>query len=167
MTGEKSPAELLRQEHQSVLLKLDSLESAINNLEQKEKIAAKLKELTAFFNTEFWGHFEKEEKALFPEFGSLMPPGSGPVAVMLAEHDVMRMINGELQQAVARYLDQNDNAETRRTISENGAHFISFLRDHIFKEDNVLFQMADTHFDQKQNEKVVRLFAMIENSKGS
>lgn len=166
MTGEKSPAELLRQEHQSVLLKLDDLEAAIDNLEQKEKISAKLKELTSFFDIEFWVHFEKEEKALFPEFDSFMPPGSGPVAVMLAEHDVLRKTNVELQQAVAKYLNHTDSAEIKRTISQSGMHFIGFLRDHIFKEDSILFRMADMHFDQKQNEKVVKLFAGIEKSKG-
>lgn len=165
MTGEKSPAELLREEHQSVLEKLDAMEGVINNLEQKEKISARLKELTSFFDIEFWVHFEKEEKALFPEFDSFMPPGSGPVAVMLAEHDVLRKTNAELQQAVAKYLDHADNAETKRTINQSGMHFIGFLRGHIFKEDNILFRMADMHFDQKRNEKVVKLFAGIEKSK--
>ena len=166
MTGEKSPAELLREEHQSVLQKLDALEAAINNLEQKEKISAKLKELTSFFDTEFWGHFEKEEKALFPEFDSFMPRDSGPVGVMLAEHDVLRKTNAELQQAVAKYLNHADDAETKRAIGQNGTHFIGFLRDHIFKEDNILFRMADMHFDQKRNEKVIKLFAEIEKFKG-
>lgn len=165
MANEKKPTELLRDEHRGVLEKLDAMEGVINNLEQKEKISARLKELTSFFDIEFWVHFEKEEKALFPEFDSLMPPGSGPVAVMLAEHDVLRKTNAELQQAVAKYLDHADNAETKRTINQSGMHFIGFLRDHIFKEDNILFRMADMHFDPKQNEKVVKLFAGIEKSK--
>ena len=165
MTGEKSPVELLRQEHTLVLLKLDSLEAAINILEQKEKISAKLKELASFFDVEFWVHFEKEEKALFPEFDSFMPRGSGPIGVMLAEHEVLRNTCAELQQAVANYLNHADDAETRRAIGQYGTHFIGFLRNHIFKEDNILARMADMHLDQKRNEKVVKLFAEIEKSK--
>ncbi len=164
MTNEKKPTELLSEEHRGVLEKLDALEGVINNLEQREKISARLKELTSFFDTEFWVHFDKEEKALFPELERFIPRGSGPIGVMISEHDVLRKTYSEIQKAVAKYLNHVDNTETKRAISQNGTHFIGLLRDHIFKEDNILFRMVDTHLDQKQNEKVIKLFAEIEKS---
>lgn len=167
MTNELTPGGILSQEHEAVLQKLDAMEQVLNNLEQKEKISAQLKELMSFFDTEFWVHFDKEEKALFPEFDSFMPRGAGPIAVMLSEHEVLRKTNAEIQQAVAKYLNGTDNAETRRKIYQNGEHFIGTLREHINKEDNILFRMAEMHLNQKQNEKIVKLFAEIEKSKGA
>ena len=158
MIDTKKPTQLLKNEHQAVLQKLTALERIIGRLEKKEEISAELKELAAFFETEFWTHFDKEEKALFPEFDNFMPRGAGPIAVMMEEHVVLRKTNEVMQEAIARYLNRTDDAETRQTINQNGTHFINFLRAHINKEDSILFMMADMHLDQKQNEKVVRLF---------
>ena len=164
MASMKKPTEILKEEHQSVLEKLDALEDVIRNLEQKEKISVKLKELASFFKTDFWVHFDKEERALFPEFDSFMPRGSGPLAVMIDEHEVVRKTNAVMQNAIALYLNNDNSVETRQTISQNGMHFIDFLRSHISKEDSILFSMAEMHLGQLQNEKVVRLFYEIEKT---
>ncbi|MBI2852802.1 MAG: hemerythrin domain-containing protein [Chloroflexi bacterium] len=159
------PTDLLKEEHKAVLQRLADLEQIINDLDQKEKVSAKLKELGSFFDTEFWVHFDKEEKALFPEFDNFMPRGAGPIAVMLEEHVVLRKTNADFQQAVAKYLGNADTAETRRAIYQSGSHFIGTLRDHIFKEDNILFRMAEIHLNAGQMEKVTLLFADIDRAK--
>ncbi len=161
MDSMKTPTEILKAEHQAVLGKLDALEGAVNDLEHREKVSASLRELTAFFDTEFWVHFDKEEQALFPEFDSFMPRGAGPLAAMIEEHEVLRKTNAVMQPAVASYLDHDDSAETRQTIIQNGMHFIEFLRAHIAKEDSLLFSMAEMHLNPGQNEKVVKLFAAV------
>lgn len=159
----KRPTDILKEEHEAVLEKLQSLEAAIDNLEQKERVSVKLKELSSFFNADFWVHFDKEEKGLFPEFDSFMPRGAGPLAVMINEHEVLRTTNEVMQKAIAAYLDNHDDGqETRQAITRNGMHFIEFLRSHIFKEDSVLFRMAEMHLEQTQNERVVKLFDEIE-----
>ena len=157
MIETKKPTEMLKDEHQAVLKKLTALEGIIGQLDKRGDLA-ELKELAAFFETEFWGHFDKEEKALFPEFDSFMPHGAGPIAVMLQEHVVLRDTNDVMQEAIKRYLGGADDAETKRIMKQNGSHFIDFLRQHINKEDGILFMMADMHLDQRQMEKVARLF---------
>ncbi|MBI4303858.1 MAG: hemerythrin domain-containing protein [Chloroflexi bacterium] len=156
------PTEILKKEHQDVLQKLDAMEEVIDHLDQKEKISAKLRDLTSFFNTDFWVHFAKEEEALFPEIERFIPRDAGPLGVMLAEHDDLRKTNTEVQKAVASYLNHADSDETRKTIGKFGTHFIGVLRDHIYKEDNILFHMADMHLDGTQDEKVLSLFSTIE-----
>lgn len=158
MIDTKKPTEMLKDEHQAVLKKLTALEGDINRLDKREEISAELKELAAFFETEFWTYFDKEEMALFPEFDSFMPHGAGPLTVMMEEHRVLRNTNEVMQEAIARYLNGADDVATKQTINQNGSHFINFLRSHINKEDGILFAMADMHLNQKQNEKVVRLF---------
>jgi hemerythrin-like domain-containing protein len=149
-----------------VLQKLDALEEVISHLDKKEEISAKLRELASFFNTDFWVHFAKEEEALFPEIERFIPRESGPLGVMLMEHEELRNTNTELQPAIDVYLRDADNSEANGTIQRHGTHFIGLLRDHINKENNILFMMADMHLDQTQIDKVIRLFAEIEKAEG-
>ena len=164
MVGEKKPTDILREEHRGVLQKLDALEEVISRLDGKEEISAKLKELASFFETEFWVHFTKEEEALFPEIEKFIPRDSGPVGVMLMEHEDLRNTNKGFQMAIKEYLGDSGNAGARGIIQERGAYFIGVLRDHINKEDNILFMMADMHLDQAQIASVVRLFHEIEGA---
>ncbi|MDP2729541.1 MAG: nitroreductase family protein [Dehalococcoidales bacterium] len=162
MVSAKKPTDLLKEDHQNVLKKLDSLDEMIGNLDQKDKVAAPLKEVSSFFQTDFWVHFDKEEQALFPELEKFIPRESGPLGVMLAEHEDLRKTNADFQRTVSEYLGGADNPETMGEIQQQGSHFITVLRDHIFKEDNILFSMADAHLDQHQMDKVAELFLKID-----
>jgi hemerythrin-like domain-containing protein len=87
-------------------------------------------------------HHGKEEDLLFPELekGGL-PHDQGPIAVMLHEHQQGR--------AYARHMaDSLDGArrgdeQARATLRNAAAAYVSLIRGHIMKEDNVLFEMAD------------------------
>ena len=166
MTGQKKPTEILKEEHGNVLRKLGALEEAISHLNRKEEISAELGELAAFFKTDFWIHFAKEEEALFPEIEKFIPRDSGPTGMMLIEHEELRSTNTEFQSAIEVYFRDADNLEAKGMIQRYGTHFIEFLRDHIDKEDNILFMMADMHLDQTQIDKVIKLFHEIEKAEG-
>ncbi len=162
MTNGKKPTEILREEHEDVLQKLDALEEVIGHLDKKEEISAKLKELASFFSTDIWIHFTKEEEALFPEIEKFIPREGGPTGMMLIEHEELRNTNTELQPVIDEYLRDSDNLEAKGMIQGYGTHFIGVLRDHIDKENNILFMMADMHLDQTQIDKVIKLFYEIE-----
>ena len=162
MTSGRKPTDILKEEHQNVLQKLDALEEVISHLDKKEEISAKLKELASFFKTDFWIHFAKEEEALFPEIEKFIPREGGPTGMMLIEHEDLRNTNAEFQPAVDVYLRDSDNSEAKGMIQGYGTHFIGVLRDHIDKENNILFMMADMHLDQTQIDKVIKLFHEIE-----
>ncbi len=164
MTEPKKPTEILKEEHENVLKNLNSLEEVISHLDKKEEISPRLKELASFFKTDFWIHFTKEEEALFPEIEKFIPREGGPTGMMLIEHEEVRNTNTEIQAAIDVYLRDSDDLEARGMIQERGTHFIGILRDHIDKENNILFMMADMHLDQAQIDKVIKLFYDIERS---
>tara|TARA_B100000315_G_scaffold249681_1_gene281302 strand:- start:194 stop:703 length:510 start_codon:yes stop_codon:yes gene_type:complete len=166
MANGQKPTEILKEDHQNVLQKLDALEDIIAQLDKKEEISAKLEELASFFKTDFWVHFIKEEEALFPEIEEFIPRDGGPTGMMLIEHKDLRDANAEFQPAVAVYLEDSDDLKTREKILEWGTHFIVALRNHIAKENDILFMMADMHLDQAQMDNVIKLFAEIEQKEG-
>jgi hemerythrin-like domain-containing protein len=85
---------------------------------------------------------------------------------MLAEHEELRNTNTEIQRGIAVYLRDSDHLEAKGMIERYGAHFIGLLRDHIDKENNILFVMADMHLDKTQIDKVIELFHRIEGKGG-
>jgi len=164
MAETMSPTEILTHEHHEVLGKLERLETIFKSLDHKHTIALELQNLTAFFKTDFWLHFDKEERALFPEFDNFMPHGAGPLAVMREEHNVIRDTNDVLQESVARYLGDGNDAPTRQKIIESGSHFIGYLRSHIAKEDGMFPQLASMHLHDRENARILKGYAEIEKS---
>ena len=158
------PTDLLRDEHASVLKKLSDLERIVTSPDKNAATLSELKALAAFFQTDFWVHFDKEEQALFPEMGKFVPIDRGPVGAMLREHEELRNSNERLQSAVADYLSDMDNAGHQAQLKELGTHFIWMLRDHINKEDNMLFIMAEQWLDASQKIRVGKLFQEMETS---
>ena len=96
MSNGDKPTVVLKKEYERVLQKLDTLENIIGILDKKEEISAKLKELASFFGADFWVHFTKEEEALFPEMEIFIPRDSGPIGVMLMEHEELRSTNSKI-----------------------------------------------------------------------
>ena len=77
-------------------------------------------------------HGELEEQFLFPELEPYLGKEAGPLAVMELEHNEIRKITSVLQET-----------HDSRIIRIEAAKFIAFLRDHIAKEEKVLFPMAE------------------------
>jgi hemerythrin-like domain-containing protein len=66
----------------------------------------------------------------------------GPVAVMLHEHDLGRRYVAALESATERYAAGNRDAV--KDIIENALGFAETLRQHIHKEDMILYPMAQS-----------------------
>ena len=87
-------------------------------------------------------HHGKEEDSLFPalERRAGMPSRAGPVAVMLAEHEKSREIAARIERAAGPYAaDGSRRGELAEAMGEYAAH----ISEHIWKENNRLFMMAD------------------------
>lgn len=86
-------------------------------------------------------HHGKEEDMLFTAMvESGMPREGGPVAVMLAEHEQGRAYVATLLKVV-----EGDGPLTESEISEirsAAGGYADLLRDHIMKEDQILYPMA-------------------------
>lgn len=85
-------------------------------------------------------HHTKEEKTLFPALESAgMPTTMGPIAVMLMEHKRSREIAHVIKAETKRYLDSGDKAGLVSSMKI----YMQHLTDHMWKEDNRLFVMAE------------------------
>jgi hemerythrin-like domain-containing protein len=135
--------EVLMNEHRLIERVLGSLETFTSAVDgglapQRPQLA----DYGAFFR-EFADscHHGKEEDILFRRMVERgYPRETGPIAVMLHEHEVGRGHVSALRQ-VGDGTGPLSAVETR-VVLENAGAFIPFLRAHILKEDRILYPMA-------------------------
>jgi len=158
-----TPTQVLKDEHEGILTMLGVFEKILGILAPSASIPAQhLDDILDFFK-EFIDtcHHGKEEKFLFPALQKAgVPREGGPIGVMLTEHEAgrkyvrqMRAIKKKLSDGLPNASDEF--AETARLYSE-------LLRNHIQKENTVLFQMADKVLSKKEQDQLVEQFDRLE-----
>ncbi len=87
-------------------------------------------------------HHAKEEDVLFKALvDNGMPKDNSPVAAMLMEHDQGRNFVRDLEAAVHKAA--TNNTERCQAVAENALGYAALLRDHICKEDEILYPLAE------------------------
>jgi hemerythrin-like domain-containing protein len=152
----------LRDEHEGVKIMLGVLGQVCQQLEStgylnKEHLEGILEFLKVFVDR---CHHGKEEALLFPALVAAGVPADGPIAVMLREHEMGRNYIKALSAAFARYT--TGDKFSSKDIIQNIQDYISLLRDHIEKENTVLFVMADSLLSEKRQGELFEGFEKIE-----
>jgi hemerythrin-like domain-containing protein len=83
---------------------------------------------------------------------------------MLQEHTQGRNFVKGMVEGIRRYKNGDQSAITE--TFENMHGYITLLRNHITKENNILFRMADNVLDEKDHQILLDKFAEVETSKG-
>jgi len=149
------PIEDLKKEHEAVKIALRVLNNIVNEAEKTGQVTNPdhLKQLIEFFRTFVDKcHHSKEEELLFPALEEVgVSKEGGPIGVMLNEHQQGRDYVAKMNTALVRYLEGDQKAV--RDLIQNVRAYIALLNQHIDKENNVLFPIADKYLsDEKQVE---------------
>ena len=102
-------------------------------------------------------HHLKEEKILFPvmeEHG--IPRDGGPIGMMLTEHEEGRGYVRSMLAAVS--LIEAKNQAAKETLLEIARAYLRLLREHIQKEDEILFRIADDVIPPDEQKMLLRTF---------
>jgi hemerythrin-like domain-containing protein len=148
-----TPTEILKHEHKIILMVLDAAKREVQSIRQRGKVhIAELEKMVDFIrNFADRCHHAKEENLLFVKMKEKgMPDESGPIAVMLKEHTEGRRRIKVIGEAIPKA--QEGEPSALQTISENLDAYIQLLRNHIEKEDNVLYPMADKVFTEQDQQ---------------
>ncbi len=155
--------DVLMQEHRLIERVVDALEIAAGHLERSHPVAPTFFLEAADFIAGFADgcHHRKEEGVLFGAMiESGVPSGGGVIDVMLAEHQQGRALTRGLRDA-AQKLQAGDAAARARVVS-HARGYVALLRDHIGKEDEMLFPMADELFSPARHQRVLEGFERVE-----
>jgi hemerythrin-like domain-containing protein len=138
---------------------LDVLDKVSNLLERGEAVAPdKLTGVLEFLRVYADRcHHGKEEGLLFPMLARKgMPTDSGPIGVMLHEHVQGRELIQQMAEAAESYKKETDESSAKWIRAARG--YTALLRDHIAKENNILFVMADNYISEEENTALVADF---------
>ena len=106
-------------------------------------------------------HHFKEEKVLFPAMEAHdIPSEGGPIGMMLMEHEEGRSYVGAMLAALS--LIETGNEAAKETLVSAAQAYCRLLREHIQKEDEVLFRMADEVISAGEQKTLLAAFAQHE-----
>lgn len=142
---EDHPITTLILEHEEILKFLDELEKMGEKIEKATKSTdlsgddhQKLRSITHHL-VAAERHHQREEEVLFPEaekYGLYGPP-----QIMTEEHVVLRALKKELDE-LAQHSEKMDFSEFKERLKALSGEIVQSLRDHIFKENNILYPAA-------------------------
>ena len=149
----KNITKILSEEHQNILKVIESMLSECDSLEKGKELDRTFFEKAIEFIRNYADtfHHAKEEDVLFK---IMLDNADGmhynPIPVMLHEHDLGR----NFVSSMVIGLEGNDT----KLLIENAREYGFLLRDHIYKEDNILYPMAEEAVSEEDKERVLQLY---------
>lgn len=152
-------SEILSAEHRHIIKMLDLMEKEARELSSggafKKSFWTKAADFLRHYADKF--HHAKEEDLLFAELNRNMHKmHCCPMEQMVFEHNEGREHVG----AMLRALESDDGAG----VAEHAKGFSALLRDHIFKEDNILYPMAEDILDEAAKEEMLKKFSQFDRA---
>ena len=154
----------LENDHVQILRLIEVMEriaqSDSPNVEHMEMIVKVIREFADGL------HHAKEEQLLFP---LMVQKGfsneTGPVAVMLHDHVEGRNFVKGMAEKISLY--KLGETSALKAIYSNMLGYADLLKNHIGKENKVLFRLADNAFTPAEQESLLLDFTKVENKRES
>src|SRR5512146_1096008 len=156
--------DILSSEHRVIERVIASLDTGADRVEEGQTVRPGFFILAADFIKGFADgcHHRKEEGVLFTALAEHgMPVQNGPVGVMLSEHEQGRVFTRGLRAAAQAW--EGGDAGAKADVIANARGYAHLLRQHIYKEDHVLFPAADRFIPVDQQEAVLEGFEHVEH----
>ncbi|HEX5051494.1 MAG TPA: hemerythrin domain-containing protein [Planctomycetota bacterium] len=156
--GSTHPVEVLSQEHQTIVAVLDAMARELGSLRQGGAVRRPFWPSVLEFLEHYADrcHHAKEEHQLFVELERAgLPAAHGPTACMRSEHEMGRQLRRQMADAL--------RAADARALADAASSFETLLREHIEKEDQVLFPLAKSMLDEAAVQRLRAGFARVEH----
>lgn len=162
-----NPIQILTHEHKYILKVVHALSVIDADLEQGKTIEVGLFRKVVLFMRNFADkcHHAKEEAVLFPAMESKGVPKTGcPLAALRAEHTKGRELVAALEKAADAYASADPDAPANLRQAIGG--ILQLYPNHIWKEDEMVFPMAERLFSPDELIKMKAAFDKAEAELG-
>jgi len=156
------PTQVLSEEHRVIERALAVLEK-LTRVPVEESLVSWKKALDFIRHFADQCHHLKEEKVLFPaleEHG--IPREGGPIGMMLLEHEEGRGYVRGMMAAVKLCAEEIEAG--KEMLVDNAQSYLRLLREHIQKEDEILFRMADEVITVDEQKALLQKFEQQETT---
>ena len=157
----------LKEEHRVVERLLRVLAQAAGKVERGEEVSPTVFARALGFIRNFADrcHHGKEEDCLFPALEAHgLPRHTGPVAVMLSEHEEGRGYVQGMAQALEQW--QKGDRSASSALARNARQYAALLTSHISKEDNILYPMGENILPEGVKKELMEAYEGVEKRLG-
>jgi hemerythrin-like domain-containing protein len=147
-----NPLEALREEHTEMRTALSKFENILKKIPAGVS-DSELNEISEYLNKDVEVHFKREEDALFPVLGNYIGIETGPINVMLIEHNSCRELTGDLRKRI--------EVKDYKSAASAGKALIELLSEHEDKEDVILFQIAEMQLGNDEKQDIMKKMVTI------
>ena len=136
--------DLLKDDHQIIERALATLAAATVQLEGENAVRPGLfLSVVEFLEGFVHGiHFRREEGVLYAAMERAgAPRTAGPVGAAIREHETSRVAARSIRSAAERWEAGEESA--RQELADEARRYVSLLKQHLAREDQLLFPMAD------------------------
>lgn len=157
--------DILVEEHEVILRIIAVLNASVEKLQAGQEVSPEVFQQAIDFIRTFADrcHHGKEQDLLFPALERRgFPRESGPIGVMLYEHDQGRAFVRQMAEAMEAWARGEEEAKLQLLSGARG--YAQLLSQHIQKENQILFPMADRALSAADQQELLEKFAGVEEA---
>jgi hemerythrin-like domain-containing protein len=151
----------LIREHKTILIALNVIEKMYERVQNNNEVDIKDIEDIIEFLKVFADkcHHGKEEDFLFPALEKVgIKNENGPIGVMLAQHRHGREFIQQMQKSIV------NKTLNKNAFVSSASSYVNLLRNHIEKEDKILFPLSDTKLSASTQIELLKDFESLEKN---
>jgi len=162
------PTQILRAEHRRIDEQLNVLSGALRQLGDRgpvPEILDRIESVARYIDGEMAIHHRKEEDCLFPFLEEFLSSENLRLDARIADHEDLNIMNTKFKEALeeCRELESGKRASfTAQMLRGYGLYIIHLVREHLLKEDQILFLVAEEYLTADQEAEILERFAAIE-----
>ncbi|MGD8330420.1 MAG: hemerythrin domain-containing protein [Acidobacteriota bacterium] len=164
------PTEILRAEHRQIDAQLNVLSTALRRLGDRgadPEVLDRIEEVARYIDHEMARHHRKEEDCLFPFLTDHLVSEDLRLDARIADHEDLNIMSGKFKEALSDC--RNAQAGRRATFAAQmlkgyGLYIVHLVREHLLKEDQILFLVADEYLTTDQEATILERFADIDRA---
>ena len=164
------PTHVLRSEHRQIDEQLDVLSAALRRLGDggpAPDVLDRIESVAGYIDGEMALHHRKEEDCLFPFLEEFLASENLRLDARIADHEDLNIMNGKFKEALneCRELAGGRRAAfSAQMLRGYGLYIVHLVREHLLKEDQILFLVADEYLTPEQEAEILSRFAAIDRA---
>jgi len=165
-----SPTQILRAEHRQIEEQLNVLTAALRQLGDRGAhvdVLDRIESVARYIDGEMALHHRKEEDCLFPFLEEFLASENLRLDARIADHEDLNIMSSKFKEALneCRELEPGRRATfAAQMLKGYGLYIVHLVREHLLKEDQILFLVAEEYLTPEQEAQILVRFADLEGT---
>ena len=162
------PTDVLKHEHRQIEEHLRMLTATLEQLGDggpDSAVLNRVESIASYIDHVMTLHHRKEEEGLFPLLQTFLEDEELHLDGRIADHEDLRIMSGKFKTALEDCRQRANHPSGRfaaQMLRGYGLYIVHLVLEHLLKEDQILFLVADHYLSPQQEAEIFRRFESIE-----